>query len=366
MLARNHLILGPLVCCFGVSLSCTSSNADAENGTIGSLAEAGAENAINADLDNAQADGGPLFTGGGDTVVEVSDPNTDAEEPSTDSEDFGGASADNPLVKCESAFATGADPMIDDFEDLNDETLAVDNRAGGWFAYDDQTGESPVALTWETVEGAPSEGAGALHVTGSGYDVFSGIGVGLRWTESGSENCTYDASYYDGITFWARGDVSVRVTGQNPSVRPVAAGGTCPDDGICYDSHGLSVPLDDEWTEYQVAFSALTQVGWGDDVGDFLPDALFVIEFQFPSGISYDVWIDDLAFYRSSEDEPEVPEEPDPAETDGGATTTDSGVGAMADGGDPPSQPESLDGGAPPPPAEAGAGDSSAGDSSGI
>jgi hypothetical protein len=243
--------------------------------------------------------------------------------------------------------------MIDDFEDLDDITLEVDNRAGGWYSYTDEYATTPQVMEWLPTEDPAASGSAVMHVSGSGFE-YSGVGFGLRWTETGDEFCYYDASYYDGIAFWAKGTGSVRVALQNPSVRPLVAGGSCPDTASCWDSHGYDVALSSDWSYHRVGFAGVRQAGWGTSVGDFLPEELFVVEFQFPTATSYDVSIDDVAFFLQSdpvpEPEPEPMVEPEPA-PEPEPTGTDSGASDLPDAGasDPAdfdaSIPESADAG---------------------
>jgi hypothetical protein len=169
-------------------------------------------------------------------------------------------------------------------------------------------------LDWIGTDEAAVGGTGVLHAQASGFPEFSGIGMGLRWTETGSEFCYYDASYYDGFSFWAKGSGGVRVALQNPSVRPIAVGGTCPADAACYDSHGMDFTLSSGWTHYQVGFAGLSQAGWGTPVGEFVPSELFTIEFQFSPGGTVDLQLDDLAFFVDGEPVEPEPVEPEPVE----------------------------------------------------
>jgi hypothetical protein len=263
--------------------------------------------------------------------VDVMEPDAPAPtEPAALPDDYIGPTEDSPLVACETAVGTGDATLIDDFEDLDDLTSALDGRDGGWYAYNDLSAGGAQVLEWIEVDDGATDGTGVLHITGSGLAEYSGIGAGLRWTESGDEFCYYDASYYEGITFWARGNSPIRVAFQTPAVRPVAEGGTCATTS-CYDAHGYNVSLSSVWTRYRIAFDAISQAGWGTNVGPFHPEELFTIEFQFNPGANYDIQIDDLAFYR---DEMELPE----PGVDAGLPDADAGT-------DDPTDP--LDAGAP-------------------
>jgi hypothetical protein len=172
-----------------------------------------------------------------------------------------------------------------------------------------------------------AESKGVMHAQSEGFPRYSGIGFGLRWTETNGEHCYYDASYYDGISFWIRGTSNVRIALQNPSVRPVAEGGTCPADATCYDSHGFDVAVTEEWTQHNLSFDVMQQLGWGTKVGAFKPEELFTVEFQFTPGVAYDIWLDDLSFFKGDVTELDAggsevgsSDEPATTELDGGVT----------------------------------------------
>lgn len=331
-------ILAPLT----LSWACSDGGESANHAT-----EVDAETDPHAAIEEERADavtddqvmgGDSDLFGGMAPSVEVEVPDTGEPEP-----DVGGDPFESDLiVACESAVAVGENPMIDDFDDLDLEPLVTDNRAGGWYSYTD--GTPGALLMMSVVSGSYSgDGGGVLEVIGDAVEEYSGVGVGLRWTETGAERCSYDASLYEGVTFWARGRGAVRVALQNPSVRPIDLGGRCSPDSVCFDSHGADIVLSDEWTNYQLPFDELTQAGWGTAVGAFLPEELFVLEYQFEPGVDYEMWLDELAFYA---------EGVDPVPMDGGAVVPELDA----------SSPVDVDGGVPAPDAgapdlEAGSGD---------
>ena len=147
------------------------------------------------------------------------------------------------------------------------------------------------------------------YASGSGfYDEDGGwalIGITvIRSTDFGTNTCTYDASAYSGITFWARGttpDLGRLYVRVHTTVAP------CPLSAICYSEDHCShfqtrITLDsdaDTWTEYFVAFADLAQPA---EVAPatFDPSEIVVIDFRVqPIGESgsFDFWIDDLRFY---------------------------------------------------------------------
>src|SRR5262249_40896384 len=101
----------------------------------------------------------------------------------------------------------------------------------------------------------------------------------------------------------------VRIALQNPAVRPVDSGGTCPADASCYDSHGYNFTATDDWVRMQLSFESMKQAGWGTPVGPFDPTQLFTVEFQFTAGGAYEIWLDDVGFYKEGDP---VPPEPTP------------------------------------------------------
>jgi hypothetical protein len=246
--------------------------------------------------------------------------------------DYVGPTEEDPIVECASAVATGEDPLVDDFEDLDDLLTVVDGREGGWYTYDDGTDGVSQSMT---VAVSPA-GSNALHVVGGPFDQYSGMGFVPRWTETGAEHCSYDASYYSGIRLWIAGEGGVRLALQNPAVRTVSMGGGCPDDSSCYDSHGFDLDLNPGGTYYDLPFAEAMQAGWGLDAGPFDPSAVFVIELQFPSGTVYDVWVDDVSFYSDGSGD---------AGADADAGSEGSDAGSVLDAGSTLDASSALDAG---------------------
>jgi hypothetical protein len=180
--------------------------------------------------------------------------------------------------------------------------LERDGRAGSWFPYNSAGDEQGHAFLVEAIDDSPATQAYALHTTGSGY-LWAGIGVGLRWgtlDDSGQwVDCYYDASAYAGFRFWARGNgVTVRFSASVPGSIPVEDGGECPAD--CYNGHGVDLAVGGDWVEYIVSFTSMTQRPGG-TLGDFDPTAIRAVSFDFPSESSFDLQLDEIAFYAAGE-----------------------------------------------------------------
>jgi hypothetical protein len=110
----------------------------------------------------------------------------------------------------------------------------------------------------------------------------------------------YDAHNYQGITFYARAggpnmQPEVRVNLTTPQTLP--QGGTCMEPK-CYDSFGQTISLTSEWKPYVLAFGALKQRGFGDPVPFFDAYHVYTITFAFAGPKPFDLWVDDIAFFR--------------------------------------------------------------------
>lgn len=183
--------------------------------------------------------------------------------------------------------------LIDDLEDGNTRVLQNLGRGGYWYTFADAEGStlSPTPFTISAGGHAGSRGAARMHGTtaGSGASIYAGIGLVLT-----DPRGPYDASRYRGITFLAKGPAHVRLEVPDGYTAPEA--GRCKD---CYNDFGIELALTDRWERYTVPFEWLSQrPGWGDPRGAIEPRELLAIEWQFGSpGRSYDVWIDDVAFF---------------------------------------------------------------------
>jgi hypothetical protein len=120
----------------------------------------------------------------------------------------------------------------------------------------------------------------------------------------------YDASDWDGVSFWAKTGDGPTGTGLLPHILdPYTDGSAMPgcdtnaietvaDQGKC-DPFGLSAVIADTWRFYQMPFDEVRQKGFGQ--ASPLPyvdrSQITAVEFTFNAG-DWDFWIDDVAFYR--------------------------------------------------------------------
>lgn len=182
---------------------------------------------------------------------------------------------------------------IDDLEDGDTQTLKVEGRGGYWYSMVDQYGSTLTPQQFKPDAPGHEGSKHAAHMFGQlapgapGVYPYAGLGAGL------AENGTYDASRYQGFTFWAKGPGKIRF--EVPDAYTSPKGGWCTD---CYNDFGIEIALIDGWAQYTVLFDWLLQKpNWGDRRPQITPEELVAVEWEFSSqDRAFDVWIDDIAF----------------------------------------------------------------------
>jgi len=183
--------------------------------------------------------------------------------------------------------------LIDDFEDGDSRLIVADKRAASWVVFNDGTGQQQPragsSFPADRIPGGRGSSRFGLHTHGR---KFSKWGAALS-VELSPRRC-YDASAYAGISFWARGRASVRISVKMTQVVGEEFGGSCLQD--CYDGHGALRTFTKDWTRYELRWEDLAQSGFGTPL-DFDPHSLYSIEFAVAaSQPSFDFWIDDVSF----------------------------------------------------------------------
>ncbi|HWZ91267.1 MAG TPA: hypothetical protein VNW92_20540, partial [Polyangiaceae bacterium] len=203
------------------------------------------------------------------------------------------------------AVATGGDPVIDSFEAANGFLPPVDHRVGRWWVYGD---EGCVVLPQRAHADAPggeNPSHFALHVAASDCTEW-GFGLGFALNLAGSR-CSYDASIYDGIYFWARSGedpVEARFNVGTRQTEPFDYGGdgSCEGKGgglSCWDQHSVALTLTANWRQFAYTWAELKQMGWG-YAAIFDPKALTSVGLSAPQQPSKrrEMWLDQVSFFK--------------------------------------------------------------------
>ncbi|HEX3757558.1 MAG TPA: hypothetical protein VHW23_02590 [Kofleriaceae bacterium] len=155
----------------------------------------------------------------------------------------------------------------------------------------------------------------AVHVTGSGQEntgttfAFAQLTASLN-APSATQIGTVDATAFTGIQFY--GIVNTGTTGARLTVGDLftdPAGGRCTttpgQTTSCFDNPGAQLAVSTTWMKYQIPFTSLTQLGFGNPspVGAAFPKNA-ITHLKWDIGIpstgptaAWELWIDDLSFY---------------------------------------------------------------------
>ncbi|HWZ91152.1 MAG TPA: glycoside hydrolase family 19 protein [Polyangiaceae bacterium] len=218
----------------------------------------------------------------------------------------GGGSGGAPIVcapeqnrcDCHTSVGLAVNQWIDTFEDGTLYIQQIDERNGEWFAL--PAGKAGPMAVVDTSGGAPGS-TKALHMSGGA--------IAPSWATYGVPlGICYDASAFDGITFWIKGDSSgkndtIKVSLPTPPTTEKVSGGSCPDGDVgCYNHFAAQITLSPTWTQYSLKWSQFAQADWGPTGVNGLAPAGFVFQKQI-LGIdfapndntkAYDFTIDDL------------------------------------------------------------------------
>jgi len=193
--------------------------------------------------------------------------------------------------------------VIDDMEDRNGSLTYVSGRNGGWWTAGDETpGGSiePFQPIPEAILGGRCGSEYAMRVTGQGFDDWGSV-LGLSFAYSSSGTVAYDASFRQGIRFWARvGDTSTRTIQFNlGDFHSSPDGGYCAEEGepSCFNYGVVLSQIDTSWKQYVVPFGALVHATDDNPNEPLDPSTLYTASFYFQPQSVFDLWVDDLEFY---------------------------------------------------------------------
>ncbi|AUX29473.1 MULTISPECIES: carbohydrate binding domain-containing protein [Sorangium] len=198
--------------------------------------------------------------------------------------------------------------LIDDMEDGDGAIIPLDDaenpRRGAWFVGNDDLGTQKPAKneTFFMTSIEPPRGGSLSAAHSEADDKFTSWGAlfGFRLNSNQTETNpgVYDASEFRGITFFARADSgsSTKVLVDVVDVQTWNKGGICSTQ--CDDHFNKIVTLTPCWTQYKIAFSELKQSGWGQAFAAVDLTKVWGIQFRFGARSGFNIWIDDVAFYR--------------------------------------------------------------------
>jgi len=213
--------------------------------------------------------------------------------------------------------------LVDDFDD-GDAAVLGNGFHSSWWYYDDATGGTQTPAVddsgagWLPELGGLQPGGYAMHVVGGGFTEWgSGEALSPAYDEGAGQECLFDASAYDGITFWLKGEIDgsassatdqdvgvLKVGFAEADVIPIRLGGNCDEAaGKCYDWHKVRIAPTECWVRYSFSFDQFAQDGWGTDAGEFNLESFVNFSFEIAQGHTFDYWLDELAFF--SGDPPE-------------------------------------------------------------
>ena len=192
--------------------------------------------------------------------------------------------------------------VVDDFEDGNASILEQQGRSGAWYVANDgratQTPREGMQLLPSPLTPARGRSAHGAHTFGGPFPTWGAL-IGVPFAASGSEQVAYDLSDYEGLRLWVRSGTTgpgaatkVRVNLRTPAT---IMGQGC---SVCGDHFGADVPLTPQWVQVDIPWVSLKQVGFGQPLLT-TPDLAHAmgIDLLFVTGVSFDLWIDDVELY---------------------------------------------------------------------
>ena len=105
----------------------------------------------------------------------------------------------------------------------------------------------------------------------------------------------YNASAFNGLTFWAKGSGTLRIEFAMRSFVPTDRGGTCTSN--CWNVYGANTPtLTSNWTQITIPWAGMQREQGGTSPAF---NASELMSISFKGGGTFDFWIDEVAFTRT-------------------------------------------------------------------
>jgi len=188
--------------------------------------------------------------------------------------------------------------MIDDFEDGDLFPLMLGGRVGNWYAYGDGSG----ITTADVVTVNRGKGKMVLHHKGKDFTNW-GSGVGVDLAHGSGDKLSYDASAFNAVTFWGR----ATLTGTD-TLNVTVALPTADTDGLvknktcttCDHHYFKNVAFTSTWQRFVISFDDLSLEPGGkpEPVPAFNPAVLSSVQMRVVAGLTYELYIDDVAFVK--------------------------------------------------------------------
>jgi hypothetical protein len=239
---------------------------------------------------------------GGSASSGTGTPGTGGSAPAAGGSTGAGGSSVGGTNTCVATPLAVANAVISNFDDAADmglDVMAV-SPGGKWTV--DKDGSSGTATLAVEDTGATDQKK-AAHFHGSGLTTW---GADIAATFSGPTT-PIDGSTYTGISFKVKAGTANKATAlivklQNADSLP-ACGMCDPNDmttKACYAGYAASATFSGTgWTTVQIPWTMLKAPAWGLHTSTTIdPKQLFVISIAVDKGIDFDLWIDDVAFYK--------------------------------------------------------------------
>lgn len=224
-----------------------------------------------------------------------------------------------PLLKhCEidglpSAARLDGSWLLDDFDD-GDDAIFGNGLQGYWYSFGDGSTGQQTPDPWASSAGGLPVGAYGLHVVGGGFTAWGSIQAVTFATHGVDRDCLFDASVYDGFSFWLKGTIAANpenldgIAAQDVGVLkvqlhelrtvPIEAGGTCDElIGECWNSYRYRAEPTACWKQHFVRFTDLVQDEWGQEFGELDTSQLYQFALEVTRYHNFDYWIDGIEFF---------------------------------------------------------------------
>lgn len=217
---------------------------------------------------------------------------------------------DSPSDDELSDLVEGLDEVAETATKVKEAVAAFDTERTSCFASCNASQEPSAfdkPLPAERIPGGRCASQYALRIASQNLSDWGGV-VGLQFA-------SYDASDYDGVSFWARvgpgspHHIRVQFSDRHTDdeyvdpdtrERPCLANTTDDNAREGCDKFGSSVQLSTDWQFVTLPFVEMRQAGWGKRSPELETWALLSIGINYTVG-SWDLWIDDIGFYRRAD-----------------------------------------------------------------